>query len=64
MAGKCLNKRLLFQPIKMAQCAMSYQESGIKWSDVAENIIIIDWQCKIILYCKYIFLFFTLNSCL
>jgi hypothetical protein len=25
---------------------MSYKESGIKWGDVPENVMDIDWKCK------------------
>jgi hypothetical protein len=28
---------------------------SIKWCDVEKNIIVIDWQCKIILHCPCIF---------
>jgi hypothetical protein len=33
---------------------MSYKDSGVKWTYVAEYMIVIGWQCKIILHCQYI----------
>jgi hypothetical protein len=36
---------------------MSYQKDEVKWGDVAENIIVISLQCKIILYYQCIFIF-------
>jgi hypothetical protein len=33
---------------------MSYKDSGVKWTDMAEYIIVIGWQYKIILHCQCI----------
>jgi hypothetical protein len=45
---------LHWQLIRIVQCFISYQKGGIKWGDVAEKMIVIGWQCEIILHCKYI----------
>jgi hypothetical protein len=33
---------------------MSFEESGVKWGDVAEYMVVIGWQWKIILHCQCI----------
>jgi hypothetical protein len=48
---------LHWQSIRIIQLSISYQESGVKWDDMAENMIMIGWQCKIVLYCVHIFFF-------
>jgi hypothetical protein len=37
---------LYWQPIRILQSFMSYKESREKWADMAENMIMIGWQCK------------------
>jgi hypothetical protein len=49
-------------PIKNYHFAMSYQESGVKWGDIAENMVDIGWQCKITLHCWPIPTIFSANS--
>jgi hypothetical protein len=41
----------------MFQPSMPYYESEIKGSNVVENMVVNNWQCKIILYISYIFFF-------
>jgi hypothetical protein len=41
-------------PIRNHQSSISYEESGVKWGDVAEYMVVIGWQCKIILHCRCI----------
>jgi hypothetical protein len=41
-------------PIRNHQSSISYEESGVKWGDVAEYMVVIGWQCKIILHCQCI----------
>jgi hypothetical protein len=38
------------QPMKMMQSSISDQECGVKWGDVAEIMMVIDWVCNVFLF--------------